>query len=70
MATINGYLDYNKNRSFKDFAFNKADILCLNELGYFCFEELDASIDFSKEVNLHEVLMPHVTGEKPFNHSF
>lgn len=70
MATINGYLDYNKNRSFKDFAFNEADILCLNELGYFCFEELDASIDFSKEVNLHEVLMPYVTGEKPFNHSF
>ena len=50
MATINGYLDYNKNRSFKDFAFNEADILCLNELGYFCFEELDTSIDFSKEV--------------------
>lgn len=70
MATINGYLDYNKNRSFKDLAFNEADILCLNELGYFCFEELDASIDFSKEVNLHEVLMPYVTGEKPFNHSF
>ena len=70
MATINGYLDYNKNRSFKDFAFNEADILCLNELGYFCFEELDASIDFSKEVNLHEVLMPYVTGEKTFNHSF
>lgn len=70
MATINGYLDYNKNRSFKDFAFNEADILCLNELGYFCFEELDASIDFSKEVNLHEVLTPYVTGEKPFNHSF
>ena len=70
MATINGYLDYNKNRSFKDFAFNEADILCLNELGYFCFEELDASIDFSKEVNLHEVLMPYVTGEKPFNYSF
>ena len=70
MATINGYLDYNKNRSFKDFAFNEADILCLNELGYFCFEELDASIDFSKDVNLHEVLMPYVTGEKPFNHSF
>lgn len=70
MATINGYLDYNKNRSFKDFAFNEADILCLNELGYFCFEELDTSIDFSKEVNLHEVLMPYVTGEKPFNHSF
>ncbi|WP_303126156.1 Mbeg1-like protein [uncultured Streptococcus sp.] len=70
MATINGYLDYNKNRSFKDFAFNEADILCLNELGYFCFEELDASIDFSKEVNLHEFLMPYVTGEKPFNHSF
>lgn len=70
MATINGYLDYNKNRSFKDFAFNEADILCLNELGYFCFEELDASIDFSKEVNLHEVLMPYVTGEKLFNHSF
>lgn len=70
MATINGYLDYNKNRSFKDFAFNEADILCLNELGYFCFEELDASIDFSKEVNLHEALMPYVTGEKPFNHSF
>ncbi|WP_270331872.1 Mbeg1-like protein [Streptococcus infantarius] len=70
MATINGYLDYNKNRSFKDFAFNEADILYLNELGYFCFEELDASIDFSKDVNLHEVLMPYVTGEKPFNHSF
>lgn len=70
MATINGYLDYNKNRSFKDFAFNEADIICLNELGYFCFEELDASIDFSKDVNLHEVLMPYVTGEKPFNHSF
>lgn len=70
MATINDYLDYNKNRSFKDFAFNEADILCLNELGYFCFEELDASIDFSKEVNLHEVLIPYVTGEKPFNHSF
>lgn len=70
MATINGYLDYNKNRSFKDFAFNEADILCLNELGYFCFEELDTSIDFSKDVNLHEVLMPYVTGEKPFNHSF
>lgn len=70
MATINGYLDYNKNRSFKDFAFNEADILCLNELGYFCFEELDASIDFSKEVNLHEALMPYVTGEEPFNHSF
>ena len=70
MATINDYLDYNKNRSFKDLAFNEADILCLNELGYFCFEELDASIDFSKEVNLHEVLMPYVTGEKPFNHSF
>ena len=70
MATINGYLDYNKNRSFKYFAFNEADILCLNELGYFCFEELDASIDFSKDVNLHEVLMPYVTGEKPFNHSF
>ena len=70
MATINDYLDYNKNRSFKDFAFNEADILCLNELGYFCFEELDASIDFSKDVNLHEVLMPYVTGEKPFNHSF
>ncbi|MCO4692439.1 hypothetical protein Si013_00489 [Streptococcus infantarius subsp. infantarius] len=70
MATINGYLDYNKNRSFKDFAFNEADILCLNELGYFCFEELDASIDFSKDVNLHEVLIPYVTGEKPFNHSF
>lgn len=70
MATINGYLDYNKNRSFKDFAFNEADILCLNELGYFCFEELDASIDFSKDVNLHEVLMPYVTGEKTFNHSF
>ena len=70
MATINDYLDYNKNRSFEDFAFNEADILCLNELGYFCFEELDASIDFSKEVNLHEVLMPYVTGEKPFNHSF
>lgn len=70
MATINGYLDYNKNRSFKDFAFNEADILCLNELGYFCFEELDTSIDFSKEVNLHEVLMPYVTGEKTFNHSF
>ena len=70
MATINGYLDYNKNRSFKDFAFNEADILCLNELGYFCFEELDTSIDFSKEVDLHEVLMPYVTGEKTFNHSF
>ena len=70
MATINGYLDYNKNRSFKDFAFNEADILCLNELGYFCFEELDTSIDFSKEVNLHEVLTPYVTGEKTFNHSF
>ena len=70
MATINGYLDYNKNRSFKDFAFNEADILCLNELGYFCFEELDTSIDFSKDVNLHQVLMPYVTGEKPFNHSF
>ena len=70
MATINDYLDHNKNRSFEDFAFNEADILCLNELGYFCFEELDASIDFSKEVNLHEVLMPYVTGEKPFNHSF
>ena len=70
MATINDYLDYNKNRSFEDFAFNEADILCLNELGYFCFEELDASIDFSKEVNLHEVLMPYVTGEKVFNHSF
>lgn len=70
MATINDYLDYNKNRSFEDFAFNEADILCLNELGYFCFEELDASIDFSKEVNLHEVLMPYVTGKKVFNHSF
>lgn len=70
MATINDYLDYNKNRSFEDFAFNEADILCLNELGYFCFKELDASIDFSKEVNLHEVLMPYVTGEKLFNHSF
>lgn len=70
MATINDYLDHNKNRSFEDFAFNEADILCLNELGYFCFEELDTSIDFSKEVNLHEVLMPYVTGEKPFNHSF
>lgn len=70
MATINDYLDHNKNRSFEDFAFNEADILCLNELGYFCFEELDASIDFSKEVNLHEVLMPYVTGEKLFNHSF
>lgn len=70
MATINDYLDYNKNRSFEDFAFNEADILCLNELGYFCFEELDASIDFSKEVNLHEVLMPYVTGEKVFNPSF
>lgn len=70
MATINDYLNYNKNRSFEDFAFNEADILCLNELGYFCFEELDASIDFSKEVNLHEVLMPYVTGEKVFNHSF
>ena len=70
MATINDYLNYNKNRSFEDFAFNEADILCLNELGYFCFEELDASIDFSKEVNLHEVLMPYVTGEKVFNPSF
>ena len=70
MATINGYLDYNKNRSFKDFAFNEADILCLNELGYFCFEELDASIDFKKTVNLHEVLLPYITGEKTFSHSF
>lgn len=70
MATINDYLDCNGSRTFDEFAFNEADILCLNELGYFCFEELDASIDFSKEVNLHEVLMPYVTGEKVFNHSF
>ncbi|SDQ10049.1 Mbeg1-like protein [Streptococcus equinus] len=70
MATINDYLDYNGNRTFDEFAFNEADILCLNELGYFCFEELDKSIDFSKMVNLHEVLLPYVTGEKEFSHSF
>lgn len=70
MATINDYLDYNGNRTFDEFAFNEADILCLNELGYFCFEELETSIDFSKQVNLHDVLLPYVTGEKAFNHSF
>ncbi|TDE68774.1 DUF2974 domain-containing protein [Streptococcus sp. KCJ4932] len=70
MATINDYLDCNGSRTFDEFAFNEADILCLNELGYFCFEELDKSIDFSKMVNLHEVLLPYVTGEKTFSHSF
>ncbi|UVF03413.1 DUF2974 domain-containing protein [Streptococcus equinus] len=70
MATINDYLDCNGSRTFDEFAFNEADILCLNELGYFCFEELEVSIDFSKQVNLHEFLLPYVTGEKAFNHSF
>ena len=70
MATINDYLDCNGSRTFDEFAFNEADILCLNELGYFCFEELDASIDFKKTVNLHEVLLPYITGEKIFSHSF
>ncbi|WP_204983644.1 Mbeg1-like protein [Streptococcus equinus] len=70
MATINDYLDCNGSRTFDEFAFNEADILCLNELGYFCFEELDASIDFKKTVNLHEVLLPYITGEKAFSHSF
>ncbi|SEP63834.1 Protein of unknown function [Streptococcus equinus] len=70
MATINDYLDCNGSRTFDEFAFNEADILCLNELGYFCFEELDASIDFKKTVNLHEVLLPYITGEKTFSHSF
>lgn len=70
MATINDYLDCNGSRTFDEFAFNEADILCLNELGYFCFEELDVSIDFKKTVNLHEVLLPYITGEKIFSHSF
>lgn len=70
MATINDYLDCNGSRTFDEFAFNEADSLCLNELGYFCFEELDASIDFKKTVNLHEVLLPYITGEKAFSHSF
>lgn len=70
MATINDYLDCNGSRTFDEFAFNEADSLCLNELGYFCFEELDASIDFKKIVNLHEVLLPYITGEKAFSHSF
>lgn len=70
MATINDYLDCNGSRTFDEFAFNEADSLCLNELGYFCFEELDASIDFKKTVNLHEVLLPYITGEKTFSHSF
>lgn len=70
MTTINDYLDCNGSRTFDEFAFNEADSLCLNELGYFCFEELDASIDFKKTVNLHEVLLPYITGEKAFSHSF
>lgn len=70
MATINDYLAKHKNETFEQFPFNEADILCLNELGYFCFEDLDNTLDFSKELTLHGILMPYETGEKVFNHSF
>lgn len=70
MATINDYLAKHKNETFEQFPFNEADILCLNELGYFCFEDLDNTLDFSKEVILHDILMPYEAGEKVFNHSF
>ena len=53
MATINDYLAKHKNETFEQFPFNEADILCLNELGYFCFEDLDNTLDFSKELTLH-----------------
>lgn len=70
MATINDYLAKHKNETFEQFPFNEADILCLNELGYFCFEDLDNTLDFSKELTLHDILMPYEAGEKVFNHSF
>ena len=70
MATINDYLVKHKNDTFEQFPFNEADILCLNELGYFCFEDLDNTLDFSREIRLHDILMPYEAGEKVFNHSF
>lgn len=70
MATINDYLAKHKNETFEQFPFNEADILCLNELGYFCFEDLDNTLDFSKELTLHDILMPYEAGERVFNHSF
>lgn len=70
MATINDYLAKHKNETFEQFPFNEADILCLNELGYFCFEDLDNTLDFSKELILHDILVPYEAGEKVFNHSF
>lgn len=38
MATINDYLAKHKNETFEQFPFNEADILCLNELGYFALK--------------------------------
>lgn len=70
MATINDYLVKHKNDTFEKFPFNEADILCLNELGYFCFEDLDNTLDFSREIRLQDILMPYEAGEKVFNHSF
>ena len=52
MAIINDYLAKHKNETFEQFPFNEADILCLNELGYFCFEDLDNTLDFSKEFDI------------------
>lgn len=70
MAIINDYLAKHKNETFEQFPFNEADILCLNELGYFCFEDLDNTLDFSKELILHDILVPYEAGERVFNHSF
>ena len=70
MATINDYLEKHKDDTFEDFPLNEADILCLNELGYFCFEELDETIDFSQEIQLQEILSSYQSGKKVLNRSF
>ena len=70
MATINDYLIKHKNDTFEQFPLNEADILCLNELGYFCFEDLDNTLDFSKEITLHDVLKPYEEHKKHLDYDF
>lgn len=70
MGTINDYVTQHQDKTFEAFPLNEADKMCLNELGYFCFEELDASIDVTKDVLVQEVFRPYSTGEKTLDRNF
>ena len=67
MPTIIDYLEKNKDRSLKDFPLTDADILCLNEIGYFSFGDFfDENAKILQKVKIRDILQKN----QNYNYNF